>query len=52
MWMYTGVSVASFVTAGVFWATFHKYDDEEEEMNKLDADDAWIGKPGVEKQVQ
>lgn len=51
MWMYTGVSVAAVVTAGIFWTIFHKYDDEEEEMNKLDAQDAFSGKPGEEKQV-
>jgi len=37
MWMYTGIAVASFVTAAAFWFTFHHYDKEEEEMNALDA---------------
>ena len=37
MWMYTGISVASFVTAIVFWFLFHHYDKQEEAMNELDA---------------
>jgi len=51
MWMYTGVSIAAVVTAGVFWTIFHTYDDEEEEMNRLDVNDSFAGKPGAEKQV-
>lgn len=39
MWMYTGVSIASFLTAIVFWFTFHHYDLQEDEMNALDAHD-------------
>ncbi|KAK5112902.1 hypothetical protein LTR62_003724 [Meristemomyces frigidus] len=42
MWMYTGVGIWSVVTAGVFWLLFHHYDDQEEEMNALGAqDDTW-----------
>jgi len=37
LWMYTGIAVASFVTAAAFWFTFRHYDKEEEEMNALDA---------------
>jgi POT family proton-dependent oligopeptide transporter len=37
MYMYTGVSVASFATAIIFWFTFRHYDTQEEEMNELDA---------------
>lgn len=36
MWMYTGVAVTSVLTAGIFWTIFHHYDDQEEEMNKLE----------------
>lgn len=48
MWMYTGVGVAAVATAGIFWLTFHHYDAEEEEMNKLDAYDSASSKPGYE----
>ena len=37
MWMYTGISVASFITAIVVWIIFHHYDREETAMNELDA---------------
>ncbi|PPJ51210.1 hypothetical protein CBER1_07517 [Cercospora berteroae] len=37
MWMYTGISVASFITAIVVWTIFHHYDREETAMNELDA---------------
>jgi POT family proton-dependent oligopeptide transporter len=36
MWMYSGVSIVSILTAVVFWFTFHHYDDQEEEMNTLE----------------
>jgi len=46
MWMYTGISIATCAVAGIFWFTFHHYDQQEEEMNKLDAHDAFAGKAG------
>ena len=48
MWMYTGISIATAATAVIFWFTFHHYDAQEEEMNKLDAHDSWAGKAGQE----
>ena len=48
MWMYTGIGVGAVATAGVFWFLFHEYDDQEEELNRLDAHDTWGGKPGEE----
>lgn len=37
MWMYTGVCVAAFITGIIFWFIFHHYDDQEAEMNELEA---------------
>lgn len=48
MWMYTGVGIAAVATGAIFWFTFRHYDQQEEEMNKLDAHDAFYGKPGEE----
>jgi POT family proton-dependent oligopeptide transporter len=48
MWMYTGIGVAAVATGGIFWTLFHHYDQQEEEMNKLDAYDSFAGKPGEE----
>jgi POT family proton-dependent oligopeptide transporter len=36
MWMYSGVSIVSILTAVIFWFTFHHYDEQEEEMNTLE----------------
>lgn len=44
MWMYTGISVTSFITAIVFWFTFNHYDKQEEEMNELDVHSSTTGK--------
>lgn len=52
MYMYTGVACVAAVTSVVFWFIFHKYDQQEEEMNKLDANDSWAGKPGEEKEKE
>jgi len=48
MWMYTGIAIASCAVAAIFWFTFHHYDQQEEEMNKLDAHDSFAGKAGEE----
>ena len=48
MYMYTGVSCAAAVVGVIFWITFHHYDQQEEEMNKLDMHDSWNGKAGEE----
>jgi POT family proton-dependent oligopeptide transporter len=37
MWMYTGVSITAALTGVIFWFIFRHYDDEEAEMNELDA---------------
>lgn len=39
MWMYTGVSIAAAAVGVIFWFTFRHYDQQEEEMNRLDAHD-------------
>ncbi|KAI7222568.1 peptide transport protein PTR2 [Hortaea werneckii] len=49
MWMYTGIACASVIVAAIFWFTFHHYDAQEEEMNKLDAHDSFLAKPGDEE---
>ena len=36
VWMYTGLCVATIITAGLFWISFKKYNATEEEMNALD----------------
>ncbi len=38
VWMYTGLSVATFFSGIVFWFLFKKYNLIEEEMNVLDAE--------------
>lgn len=40
MYMYSGVSAVAFLTAILFWFTFHHYDKQERQMNELDADDS------------
>ncbi|GAB1735404.1 hypothetical protein NU219Hw_g3038t1 [Hortaea werneckii] len=49
MWMYTGIACASVIVAAIFWFTFSHYDAQEEEMNKLDAHDSFLAKPGDEE---
>ena len=36
VWMYTGLCVATIITAGVFWVIFRKYNATEEELNALE----------------
>lgn len=48
MWMYTGVSVTAALTGVIFWFIFRHYDEQEAEMNELDA---YADKPAGEKQV-
>ncbi|KAK4495971.1 hypothetical protein PRZ48_013239 [Zasmidium cellare] len=43
LWMYTGISCAAFATAIIFWFTFHHYDQQEQQMNELDAEEAYGG---------
>lgn len=50
LWMYSGVSVAAFVTAIVFYATFRHYDQQEQQMNELDANEAYGGITGEQQQ--
>ncbi|KXS93732.1 hypothetical protein AC579_2181 [Pseudocercospora musae] len=51
MCMYTGISIGAAVTAVVFCFTFNHYDQQEEEMNKLDAFDSFTGKAGEESET-
>lgn len=48
MWMYTGIACAAVAVAAIFWFTFHHYDQQEEEMNKLSAYDGMSSKAGHE----
>lgn len=36
VWMYTGLCVATIITAGIFWVIFKKYNATEEELNALE----------------
>ena len=36
VWMYTGLCVATIITAGAFWILFRKYNATEDEMNALE----------------
>lgn len=36
VWMYTGLCVATTMTAGIFWVLFKKYNASEEELNALE----------------
>lgn len=36
LWMYTGICVATIITAGLFWILFRKYNATEESMNALE----------------
>ena len=38
LWMYTGLAIASVITAVVFWVLFHHLNAEEDRMNALEAD--------------
>ncbi|MCJ1255653.1 peptide transporter ptr2 [Lignoscripta atroalba] len=37
LWMYTGLCIATIITAGIFWMLFKHLNYVEEEMNELDA---------------
>lgn len=43
LWMYTGIAVAAFATGIIFWFTFNHYDKQEQQMNELDATEAYGG---------
>lgn len=51
LWMYTGIAIWAAGTGVVFWFTFKHYDEQEEEMNKLDANDSFTGKAGEESET-
>ncbi|KAI9763596.1 MAG: peptide transporter ptr2 [Geoglossum simile] len=36
VWMYAGLAIAAGISGTVFWLIYHKYNDTEEEMNKLE----------------
>jgi len=35
LWMFVGLSIASFLAGCLVWVVFHKYNDQEDEMNAL-----------------
>ncbi|KAF7883643.1 uncharacterized protein EAF02_005563 [Botrytis sinoallii] len=37
LWMFVGLACGSFVAGIVFWICYHKLDDQEDELNSLDA---------------
>ncbi|KAF7892352.1 uncharacterized protein EAF01_010432 [Botrytis porri] len=37
LWMFVGLACGSFVAGVVFWICYHKLDDQEDELNSLDA---------------
>ncbi|KAJ6151707.1 hypothetical protein N7470_006835 [Penicillium chermesinum] len=39
LWMFVGLAVASTLVSVIFFALFHHYNSQEEQMNALDADD-------------
>ncbi|EAW20888.1 peptide MFS transporter [Aspergillus fischeri NRRL 181] len=39
MWMFVGLACASFLVGIIFWFVFHHLNAQEDDMNKLDADD-------------
>ncbi|EAL84745.1 hypothetical protein KXW98_007721 [Aspergillus fumigatus] len=39
MWMFVGLACASFLVGVIFWLVFHHLNAQEDDMNKLDADD-------------
>ncbi len=47
VWMYTGVGIASFVTAGIFFFLFRHYDAQEEAMYDLDRNEPTLTHGGI-----
>ncbi|PYI27369.1 PTR2-domain-containing protein [Aspergillus indologenus CBS 114.80] len=45
MWMFVGLACASFIAGIIFWMVYHHLNDQEDEMNALDAEDPEIPAP-------
>ncbi|RAL11907.1 peptide MFS transporter [Aspergillus homomorphus CBS 101889] len=45
MWMFTGLACASFIAGIIFWLVYHHLNDQEDEMNALDAEDPETSAP-------
>ncbi|KAF7164013.1 hypothetical protein CNMCM5623_008652 [Aspergillus felis] len=47
LWMFVGLACASFAVGIIFWLVFHHLNAQEDDMNKLDADDPDTPPPRV-----
>ncbi|GFF42687.1 peptide transporter PTR2 [Aspergillus udagawae] len=47
LWMFVGLACASFLVGIIFWLVFHHLNAQEDDMNKLDADDPDTPPPRV-----
>jgi POT family proton-dependent oligopeptide transporter len=50
MWMFVGLACASFLVGIIFWFVFHHLNAQEDDMNKLDADDPDAPPPRVHEE--
>ncbi|PYI20127.1 PTR2-domain-containing protein [Aspergillus japonicus CBS 114.51] len=50
MWMFVGLACASFIAGIIFWMVYHHLNDQEDEMNALDAEDPEIPAPIEQEQ--
>jgi POT family proton-dependent oligopeptide transporter len=39
VWMYTGISLAAFISGCLFWILFKKYNKQEDKMDAMDSKD-------------
>ncbi|EAW10971.1 peptide MFS transporter [Aspergillus clavatus NRRL 1] len=52
LWMFVGLACASFLAGILFWFVFHHLNAQEDDMNKLDADDPDAPPARVEQEKQ
>ncbi|RAH70165.1 peptide MFS transporter [Aspergillus aculeatinus CBS 121060] len=50
MWMFVGLACASFIAGIIFWMVYHHLNDQEDEMNALDAEDPEVPAPIEQEQ--
>ncbi|GAQ05517.1 peptide transporter PTR2 [Aspergillus lentulus] len=50
LWMFVGLACASFLVGIIFWFVFHHLNAQEDDMNKLDADDPDTPPPRVHEE--
>ncbi|PYH86863.1 PTR2-domain-containing protein [Aspergillus uvarum CBS 121591] len=50
MWMFVGLACASFIAGIIFWMVYHHLNDQEDEMNALDAEDPELPAPIEQEQ--